>query len=48
VVEVVAAAENVALRLEELYVDIKADRKETYQRVNSLEQRVAKIEATPT
>ena len=41
-----AAVENVAIRLEELHVDIRADRKETYQRLNGLEQRVAKLEAT--
>lgn len=46
VIKLTAAVENVALRLEELHVDIKADRKETYQRLNGLEQRVAKLEAT--
>lgn len=45
VVRLTAAVENVALRLEELHVDIKADRKETYQRLNHIEQRVAKLEA---
>lgn len=45
VIKLTAAVENVALRLEELHVDIKADRKETYNRINSLEQRVAKLEA---
>lgn len=44
VIKLTAAVENVALRLEELHVDIKADRKETYHRINSLEQRVAKLE----
>lgn len=48
VIKLTAAVENVALRLEELHVDIKADRKETYQRINGLEQRVAKLEATST
>jgi hypothetical protein len=47
VIKLTAAVENVALRLE-LHVDIKADRKETYQRINGLEQRVAKLEATST
>ena len=46
VIKLTAAVENVALRLEELHVDIKADRKETYSRLNSIEQRVAKLEAT--
>jgi hypothetical protein len=48
VIKLTAAVENVALRLEELHVDIRADRKETYQRINGLEQRVAKLEATST
>ena len=39
------AVENVATRLEELHVDIKADRKETFARLNSVEQRVATLEA---
>jgi len=45
VIKLTAAVENVAMRLEELHVDIRADRKETYQRLNGLEQRVAKLEA---
>lgn len=40
------AVENVATRLEELHVDIKADRKETFGRLNSVEQRVSRLEAT--
>ena len=40
------AVENVATRLEELHVDIKVDRKETFARLNSVEQRVTAIEAT--
>ncbi len=46
VLRLTLAVENVATRLEELHVDIKADRKETYHRLNGLEQRVAKLEAT--
>ena len=45
VVRLTLAVENVATRLEELHVDIKADRRETYGRINGLEQRVAKLEA---
>lgn len=45
VIRLTAAVENVAVRLEELHVDIKADRRETYSRLNGLEQRVAKLEA---
>lgn len=45
VVRLTAAVENVAIRLEELHVDIKADRKETFTRLNVLEARVAVLEA---
>lgn len=45
VIRLTAAVENVASRLETLHVDIKADRRETYTRLNGLEQRVAKLEA---
>lgn len=44
-VRLTVAVENVATRLEELHLDFKADRRETYQRLNHLEQRVAKLEA---
>lgn len=47
VIRLTAAVENVATRLETLHVDIKADRRETYTRLNSIEQRVAKLEAKP-
>ena len=45
VIRLTAAVDNVATRLETLHVDIKADRRETYTRLNSIEQRVAKLEA---
>ena len=45
VTRLTVAVENVATRLEELHVDIKADRKETFTRLNSVEQRVATLEA---
>jgi hypothetical protein len=45
VTRLTVAVENVATRLEELHVDIKADRKETFGRLNSVEQRVATLEA---
>jgi len=45
VIRLTAAVENVAIRLEELHVDIRADRKEFYHRLNGIEQRVAKLEA---
>ena len=45
VTRLTVAVENVATRFEELHVDIKADRKETFARLNSVEQRVATPEA---
>jgi len=48
VTRLTVAVENVASRLEELHVDIRADRKETFGRLNSVEQRVSKVEARMT
>lgn len=45
VIRLAASVDNVATRLEQLHVDIKADRKETFSRLNSVEQRVTKLEA---
>ena len=45
VIKLTAAVEHVASRLETLHVDIKADRRETYARLNALEQQVAKLQA---
>jgi hypothetical protein len=44
VIRLTVAVENVATRLEELHVDIKADRKETFSRLNQVEQRVSRLE----
>lgn len=44
VTRLTVAVENVATRLEELHVDIKADRKETFTRLNLVEQRVSMLE----
>lgn len=46
VIRLAASVDNVAARLEQLHVDIKADRRETFGRLNTLEQRVAKLEAS--
>lgn len=46
VIRLAASVDNVATRLEQLHVDIKADRRETFGRLNTLEQRVAKLEAS--
>lgn len=45
VIRLAASVDNVATRLEQLHVDIKADRRETFGRLNSIEQRVARLEA---
>lgn len=44
VIRLAASVDNVATRLEQLHVDIKADRRETFSRLNSIEQRVARLE----
>lgn len=45
VIRLTLAVESVSSRLEQLHVDLKSDRAETYSRLNALEQRVSKIEA---
>jgi len=45
VTRLTVAVENIAEKLEELHVDIKADRREMFNRLNGLEQRVTKLEA---
>lgn len=45
VIRLTSAVESVAARLDELHLDLKADRRETFTRLNSVEQRLAKVEA---
>lgn len=45
VIKLTSAVESVAARLDELHVDLKADRREFFARLNDVEQRVAKLEA---
>lgn len=45
VIRLTEAVNTVASRLDELHVDLKADRRETYLRLNDCEQRLAKLEA---
>jgi hypothetical protein len=45
VIRLTEAVTNVAARLDDLHVDLKADRRETFTRLNDVEQRVAKLEA---
>jgi hypothetical protein len=47
VIRLTAAVEHIATQLEVLHVDIKQDRKETFNRLNGVEQRVATLEARP-
>ncbi len=47
VVRLTSAVEHIATQLEVLGSDIKEDRKETFTRLNTVEQRVSKLEAQP-
>jgi hypothetical protein len=44
VIRLTSAVEHIATQLEVLHTDIKDDRKETFARLNSVEQRVTKLE----
>jgi hypothetical protein len=45
VIRLTSAVEHIATQLEVLHVDMKEDRKETFRRINFVEQRVSKLEA---
>lgn len=45
VIRLTVGMENVAARLEQLHLDIKADRTELFGRLANLEMRLAKVEA---
>jgi hypothetical protein len=45
VIRLTSAVEHIATQLVVLHTDIKEDRKETFQRLNIVEQRVTKLEA---
>ncbi len=47
VIRLTAAVEHIATQLEVLHQDIKEDRRETFQRISGVEQRVATLEARP-
>jgi hypothetical protein len=47
IVRLTAAVEHIAVQLEQLHGDMKEDRKETFMRLNTVEQRVTKLEARP-
>jgi len=48
VIRLTSAVEHIATQLEAMHSDIKDDRRETYTRLNSVEQRVSKLEAAPS
>lgn len=47
VIRLTSAVEHIATQLEVLHVDIKDDRKETFNRLGLVEQRVTVLEARP-
>jgi len=47
VIRLTMAVEHIATQLEKLHADIKEDRKETFGRLSTVEQRVSKLEARP-
>jgi hypothetical protein len=47
VIRLTMAVEHIATSLGELHSDIKEDRKETFGRLSTVEQRVSKLEARP-
>ena len=47
VIRLTMAVEHIATQLEQLHSDIKEDRKETFGRLSTVEQRVSKLEARP-
>jgi predicted nucleic acid-binding Zn-ribbon protein len=44
IIRLSSAVEHIATQLEAMHSDIKDDRRETYTRLNSVEQRVSKLE----
>jgi hypothetical protein len=44
VIRLTSAVEHIATQLSELHTDIKEDRKESFSRLNTVEQRVSKLE----
>jgi hypothetical protein len=47
VIRLTSAVEHIATQLEVMHKDLKSDQKETFQRLNQVEQRVSKLEAHP-
>ncbi|NDE60335.1 MAG: hypothetical protein EB010_13130 [Acidimicrobiia bacterium] len=47
VIKLTTAVEHIAAQLEVLHTDMKEDRRETFGRLSTVEQRVSKLEARP-
>jgi hypothetical protein len=47
VIRLTSAVEHIATQLEVLHSDIKQDRRETFGRLSTVEQRVSKLEGRP-
>lgn len=47
VIRLTSAVEHIAAQLEVLHIDIKEDRRETFTRLSTVEQRVSKLEGGP-
>ena len=47
VIRLTSAVESISVQLQILHTDIKDERKETFGRLNNVEQRVSKLEAQP-
>jgi predicted nucleic acid-binding Zn-ribbon protein len=47
VIRLTSAVEHIATQLEAMHLDIKETQRETYARLNSVEQRVSKLEVQP-
>lgn len=48
IIRLSSAVEHIAAQLEVLHADMRDERKETFSRLGSVEQRVSKLEAAPT
>ena len=47
IIRLSSAVEHIATQLEVLHADMRDERKETFGRLNHVEQRISKLEATP-
>jgi copper(I)-binding protein len=47
VIRLTSAVEHIATQLEVMHTDIKDDRRETFSRLSTVEQRISKLEGKP-